>query len=96
MVDHTTATVIYRMNPHLDTRERGLETASLMARTLRGEIDPVQWLEMPPMLINILKQHTREEPSASLVRDAEEAIKRPGILSASFSLRLLFSRNMLL
>ena len=86
MVKYITATVIYRMNPHLDTRERGLETASLMARTLRGEIDPVQWLEMPPMLINILKQHTREEPSASLARDAEAAVMRPGILSASFSL----------
>jgi microcystin degradation protein MlrC len=86
MVVNTTATVLYRMNPHLDTRERGLETASLMGRTLRGEIDPVQWLEMPPMAINILKQHTREEPSLGLVQDAQEAMERPKILSASFSL----------
>lgn len=69
MVDNTTATVIYRMNPHMDTYERGLETASLMARTLKGEINPVQWLEMPPFLINILKQHTREEPCLSLIRE---------------------------
>jgi microcystin degradation protein MlrC len=86
MVEHTTATVIYRTNPHLDTRERGLETAQLMARTVRGEIQPVQWLEQPPMLINILKQHTGEEPSLGLVRDAEEAARRPRILSTSLSL----------
>ncbi len=86
MVEHTTATVIYRTNPHLDTRERGLETAQLMARTLRGEITPVQWLEQPPMLVNILKQHTGEEPCLSLIRDLEEANKRPKILSASLSL----------
>jgi len=80
------ATVIYRMNPHLDTRERGLETASLMVRTLRGEISPVQWLEMPPMVINILKQHTEEEPCLSLMQDVDEAMARPRILSASLSL----------
>ncbi len=83
MVENTTATVVYRMNPHLDTRDRGLETARLMARTLRGEIRPVQWLEMPPMIINILKQHTREEPALSLIRDADEALKRPKVLSTS-------------
>ena len=83
MIDNTTATVAYRMCPHLDTRERGLETASLMARTLRGEINPVQALEMPPMVINILKQHTREEPAIRLIQDAEAAMKRPRILAAS-------------
>ena len=83
MVENTTATVVYRMNPHLDTRERGLETAELMARTLHGEIKPVQWLEMPPMIINILKQHTREEPALSLIKDADTAAKRSRILSTS-------------
>ncbi|KKN36795.1 hypothetical protein LCGC14_0769950 [marine sediment metagenome] len=83
MIDNTTATVVYRMNPHLDTRERGLETASLMARTLRSEIHPVQALEMPPMVINILKQHTLEEPAIRLIADAEAVMKRPGILAAS-------------
>jgi microcystin degradation protein MlrC len=86
VIEHTTATVIYRTNPHLDTRERGLETAELMARTLRDEIHPVQWLEQPPMLINILKQYTGEEPCLSLIRDVEEAMLRPNVLSASLSL----------
>lgn len=83
MIDNTTATIVYRMNPHLDTRERGLETASLMAKTLRSEINPVQALEMPPMVINILKQYTREEPAIRLIQDAEAAMKRPRVLTAS-------------
>jgi len=86
MVAHTTAAVVYRSNPHLDTRERGLETARLMARTLRGEIRPVQWLETPPMMINILKQHTLKPPSLGLAQDAEAAMARPKLLSASFVL----------
>ena len=42
MVEATDALTAYRTNPHLDQRDRGLEAASLMARTLRGEIRPVQ------------------------------------------------------
>jgi microcystin degradation protein MlrC len=91
MIDNTTANVVFRMNPHLDTKERGLETADLMARTLKGEITPVQWLETPPMIINILKQHTREEPCLSLINDADEAAKRPGVLSTSVALGYQYS-----
>ena len=57
-----------------------------MARTLRGEINPVQWLEAPPLVINILKQHTREEPCLSLVQDVETAMKRRKILVAGVAL----------
>ena len=64
----------------------GQPESSRLMRALRGEINPVQWLEMPPMLINILKQHTGEEPCSSLIRDAKEAMERPKILSASLSL----------
>ena len=35
------------------------------------------------MVINILKQHTREEPAIRLIQDAETAMKRPRILAAS-------------
>ena len=42
MVSACDALVAYRSNPHLDQRDRGLEAARLMVRTLRGEIRPVQ------------------------------------------------------
>src|SRR5205807_7849553 len=60
MAAHTNATVIYRSNPHLDQKQRGIDAAALMARTLCGDIHPVQALETPPLLINISRQHTQE------------------------------------
>jgi microcystin degradation protein MlrC len=82
-IENVTATTFYRTNPHLDARERALECAEIVVRTVRGEVHPVQALETPPLVINILKQFTGEEPMASLMRDCEELIRRPGILSAS-------------
>jgi len=83
MIRHTTATVVYRSNPHLDPRQRALECAEIIVRTIRGEVRPVQALEMPPLVINIVKQFTGEEPMLGVVRDVEAALTRPGMLSAS-------------
>ncbi len=83
MVRHTTVVTIYRSNPHLDARERAFECAELIYRTARGEIRPAQWLEMPPMVVNIVKQFTGEEPMKSLVEDSLQAQSEPGILSTS-------------
>lgn len=83
MIEHTTATVVYRSNPHLDPRPRALECAEIIVRTIRGEVRPVQALEMPPLVINIVKQFTGEEPMLGVVRDVEAALTRPGMLSAS-------------
>lgn len=83
MIQQTTATVVYRTNPHLDARQRALECAEIIVRTIRGEVRPVQALEMPPLVINIVKQCTDEEPMLGLVGDLETALARPGMLSAS-------------
>ena len=83
MIDNATVTVVYRTNPHLDPRPRARECAELIVRTIRGEIHPVQALEMPPVAINIVKQFTGEEPMRGLVQDVEEVMARPGMLSAS-------------
>ena len=83
MVRETTAVTVYRSNPHLDARERARECAEIIFRTAKGEISPVQWLEMPPMYINIVKQFTGEEPMKSLVADSLEAQAAPGIISTS-------------
>jgi microcystin degradation protein MlrC len=83
MVDNVTATVVYRTNPHLDPRPRARECADIIVRTIRGEVQPVQALEMPPVVINIVKQFTGESPMRDLVRDVEDVLGRPGMLSAS-------------
>ena len=83
VIDNSTATVVYRTNPHLDAKERAEECAELIVRTIKGEIRPVQALEMPPVLVNIVKQFTGEEPMKSIVEGIPEVLARPGILSAS-------------
>ena len=83
MIGATTITTIYRTNPHIDSRVRARECANLILRTIRGEIRPVQHLETPPMVINIIKQYTGEEPMASVVADVDTVEGWPGMLSAS-------------
>ena len=83
MIENTTATVLYRTNPHLDARPRAVDCAEIIVRTIRGEVRPVQALEMPPVVVNIIKQFTGEEPMLGVMRDAETVIDRPGMLSAS-------------
>jgi microcystin degradation protein MlrC len=62
IVKLSTALVSYQQNPHLDTRLRGRRAASIMARTLRGEIKPVQVILKPDMVYNIIYQNTYAEP----------------------------------
>jgi microcystin degradation protein MlrC len=83
MVEQVTVTVLYRTNPHLDPRRRGYECAELIVRTIKGEIRPVQALETPPLVINIVKQCTDDEPMRGILQDVEAVIARPAMLSAS-------------
>ncbi|MDQ3702308.1 MAG: M81 family metallopeptidase [Chloroflexota bacterium] len=83
MIANTTVTNVYLTNPHLDARARAFDCAALIVRTARGEIHPLQALEMPPVVINIVKQFTGEEPMKGLMADVATAAARPGMLSAS-------------
>ena len=80
------ASIAYRENPHLDQRERGVEAATLMVRTLRGEIRPVSAAAFPPVAINIERQLTFAEPMLSIRRELDRVRQTPGILSASVTL----------
>ena len=85
MVASTDIVTIYRTNPHLDARPRAYECAELAFRAARGQIQPRQWLETPPLAINIVKQFTGDEPMKSLVADSLRAQAEPGILSTSLA-----------
>lgn len=80
------ALIAYRTNPHLDTHARGMEAAELMARTLRGEVRPVQAGAFPPMAINILLQGTSEAPCLPLYELADDIRGRERILAVSIAL----------
>jgi microcystin degradation protein MlrC len=83
MIDGTTVTTVYRTNPHLDARDRGLECAGLVVRAIRGEIRPVQALEQIPAAIEIVRQYTVVSPMREICEDLDAVLRRPGILTAS-------------
>jgi microcystin degradation protein MlrC len=85
LVEAATVTVLYRTNPHLDARQRAVECAELVVRTVRGEIRPAQALATPPLVINIVAQQTAEEPMRGLMLTVEAVMRRPGMLTASFA-----------
>ena len=84
-IANTDVCVVWRTCPHLDCRQRGHKTAELIYRTVKGEINPVQYIEMVPMLVNIVKQFTGQDPMKSLVDDCVEANERKGILDTSIA-----------
>ncbi len=80
------AITAYRSNPHLDQRQRGMEAASLMVRTLRGEIIPTMAAAYPPIAINIERQYTDAAPCLPMYQYANAMLQRPGVLSNSIVL----------
>jgi microcystin degradation protein MlrC len=84
LVRLSTALVSYQQNPHLDTRQRGRVAASIIARTLRGQVKPVQAIVKPPMVYNIIFQNTYAEPLLSVTRASMELERtNPKVLAAS-------------
>lgn len=83
MVAQADVITVYQTNPHVDARSQGLACARLIGGTVRGEIRPVMALADPPLVVNILRQGTDEEPIAGLVKLAREQQERPGALSVS-------------
>jgi microcystin degradation protein MlrC len=86
MLAATDALITYRTNPHLDTHQRGLEAAALLARTLSGEVRPVAAGAYPPLAINILQQDPSSPPCLPSYELAAEMRTRPGILAVSIAL----------
>lgn len=83
MVACSTVAVPYQTNPHVDARESAFACAELVARTVRGEIRPVQALVAPPLVPDILRQRTDRDPLRALLGDAAALRRRPGMLAAS-------------
>lgn len=84
IVRDSTVLITYKQNPHLDTKDRGMQAARILGRTLRGEIKPVQAIVKPPMIYNIIFQNTYSEPYKP-IREASERLEKenPKVLAAS-------------
>uniref|UniRef100_UPI00404A88F8 M81 family metallopeptidase n=1 Tax=Daejeonella sp. TaxID=2805397 RepID=UPI00404A88F8 len=83
MVASTNALVAYKQNPHVDMRQRGVESAKLLVNLLNGKTKPVQVLVQVPLAISIEQQLTANEPCISLYAYANELATQPGILALS-------------
>lgn len=85
LVDAADALVIYKTNPHIDQRERGLQAASILVRTVKGEIKPVMALAKPEVLFNIYFHNTSVAPMQPLMQAAIDLESQQGILACSIA-----------
>jgi microcystin degradation protein MlrC len=69
--------------PHLDTKARGVQTAQILARMIKGEVKPVEYMAKPPMMLNIVYHNTYRAPLKAIVDASKEAEKIPGVLAVS-------------
>jgi microcystin degradation protein MlrC len=81
----STALITYKENPHIDTWERGIQAAQVMAGIVRGEVKPTQAIAKPPMIYNIVFQHTKREPLLPIVEESRRLEQNPKILAVSVS-----------
>ncbi|MBS1829069.1 MAG: M81 family metallopeptidase [Acidobacteria bacterium] len=77
--------ITYKQNPHLDTKDRGIQAATIMARMLRGEVKPVQTVVKPAMVYNIIFQNTYAEPLLPITNESIALEKNPKVLAVSVS-----------
>ena len=78
LVEDATALIIYKTCPHIDQRERGLQAAELLTRTVRGEVRPVSSIAKPELVYNIAFHNTNMRPMKPVVDAAIELEKQPG------------------
>ena len=91
VIQNVDALVIYKTNPHIDQRERGLQAASILSGMLRGEVKPTMAYRALPMMINIVHQHTSSPPLRDLWRELTTLEQQPGVLATSMSLCYQYS-----
>ena len=83
LVEDATALIIYKTCPHIDQRERGLQAAELLMRTVRGEVRPTASIAKPELVYNIAFHNTNLNPMKPVMEAAIELERQPGILATS-------------
>jgi microcystin degradation protein MlrC len=85
LVRDANALIIYKTNPHIDQRERGMQAADLLVRTIRKEVNPVSAIRKPQVLFNIAFHNTSLPPMQPIMQAAIDLEKEEGILAASIA-----------
>lgn len=77
--------ITFKENPHLDTYDRGIQAAEIMAQMISGKVKPVQSIVKPPMVYNIAFQSTFSEPLLPVTTESKNVEKQKDVLAASVS-----------
>ena len=85
IIEDSDVLITYKENPHIDTFERGIQAAEIMAGMVRGEVKPTQTLVKPPMNYNIVFQHTKSEPLLPIVNESRKLEQNDKVLAVSVS-----------
>ena len=85
LVEAADALIIYKTNPHIDQPERGLQAASILTKTIRGEVQPKMALVKPEVLFNIYFHNTSVAPMQPLIQAAIDLETKEGILGCSIA-----------
>ena len=85
LVADADALIIYKTCPHIDQKERGLQAAELITRTIRGEVKPVSVIVKPEVIFNIVYHNTNRSPMQPLMQAAIDLEAQPGILACSIA-----------
>jgi microcystin degradation protein MlrC len=83
IVEASSVLVTFKENPHLDTKERGVQAARIVQGMLKGRVRPVQVMVKPPLLVNIVHQNTFAGPLRPLVLESRRLEKDPRVLAVS-------------
>jgi microcystin degradation protein MlrC len=62
--------ITYKENPHIDTKDRGVQAARVMSLLATGKAKAVQRVVKPPMMYNIVFQYTKREPLLPIVEES--------------------------
>ena len=71
--------------PHVDMAERGVEAAEIIARTVRGEIQPRMAIHQMPLFWSTACQVTAHPPMDEVLRQVHAMEARPGIVCVTIA-----------
>jgi microcystin degradation protein MlrC len=83
MVAEADALVAYESYPHVDMGDTGRNGMRLLARAMRGEVDPVMAVARPPLIAYGPLQNTMAGPMAEIMARAREYEERDAVLKVN-------------
>lgn len=85
LVDTVDVLRIFQTNPHVDARAQAVECRAGILSILAGAPRPVMVLEQLPLVVNIVKQDTSDEPMGSVLARCRELEAQPGMQDVSIA-----------